>query len=93
LTGALSYTGNTIVNDGTLTIGGTGQLYTPLAKVEVATGATLNATSITCDTLTIGGGPFHAPVVAGGAVPEPSAMALLMLAGLSLAGWAIRRFR
>ena len=92
LTGALSYTGNTIVNDGTLTIAGTGELNTPLAKVEVATGATLNASSITCDTLTIGGGPFHAPVV-GGAVPEPSTMALLVLAGLSLAGWAIRRFR
>jgi fibronectin-binding autotransporter adhesin len=95
LTGALSYTGDTIVNDGTLTIAGTGELNTPLAKVEVATGATLNASSITCDTLTIGGGPFSfasslAPVTP---VPEPSTMALLLLAGLSLAGWAIRRFR
>lgn len=95
LTGDLSYTGDTIVNEGTLSIGGSGVLNTPTAGVYVATGATLNAGSIVADTLSIGDDPHVAasvPVVSG-PVPEPSTMAMLILAGLSLFGWAIRRFR
>jgi autotransporter-associated beta strand protein len=88
LTGGLTYTGDTKVNAGTLTIAGPGILNTPTANVSVATGATLNASSIVCDTLTIGGAPSVAA-----AVPEPSTMAMLVLAAIGLIGWAIRRFR
>jgi autotransporter-associated beta strand protein len=86
LTGALAYTGNTNVNQGTLVVN---NLSTPDATVFVATGATLNATSIVADTLTIGG----APVVIGAAatVPEPSTLALLVLAGLAFVGACLRR--
>ena len=55
LTGTLSYTGNTVIDVGTLTATA---INTPSALVYVATGATLNAPSITADTLTIGGAPM-----------------------------------
>ncbi len=95
LTGGLSYTGDTAVNEGTLIIGGSGVLNTPNAGVYVAADAILTAGSITADTLSIGGVPHVAASAPGvsGAVPEPSTMAMLILAGLSLFGWAIRRFR
>ena len=82
LTASPTYTGNTIVNAGALTVP---VLYTPDATVFVATGASLTATSITANTLTIGG----TPTAAASAVPEPSALVLLALAGLSalLAAW------
>jgi autotransporter-associated beta strand protein len=76
LSGALSYNGDTKVNEGTLTITDTGGLYTPTATVHVADSAILNAPSIVCDTLSIGG-----PATAA-AVPEPSTLILLTIAGL-----------
>jgi autotransporter-associated beta strand protein len=76
------YTGNTIVNGGTLTING--DLNTPAATVSVASGAVLNVSSITADTLIVGGGPF-----AAASVPEPGTLVLLTLAGLGIlfAAW------
>ncbi|MCC6124534.1 MAG: autotransporter-associated beta strand repeat-containing protein [Pirellulales bacterium] len=76
LTAAPTYTGNTTVNDGTLTL--STPLSTPAANVYVATGATLNAPSITANSLTIGG----PPLAAAAAVPEPGTFVLLVLAGL-----------
>jgi fibronectin-binding autotransporter adhesin len=82
LTGALSYTGNTAVNAGTLNVTA---LNTPNATVSVATGANLTATSIVANTLSIGG----APTASVAAVPEPTTLVLLMLAGagILLAAW------
>jgi autotransporter-associated beta strand protein len=82
LTGALSYDGDTTVNDGTLII--TTALNTPNAAVYVATGGTLEVPSLVASSLTIGGPP------AAVAVPEPGTLTLLILAGLT-AIWAIRR--
>jgi autotransporter-associated beta strand protein len=96
LTGELSYTGDTAVNAGTLTIAGTGILNTPSAKVTVFDGGTLNAASIVCNTLTIGGTPppsSAASFTNANSVPEPSTMAMLILAELSLIGWTVRRCR
>ena len=50
---APAYTGNTTVNNGTLNA--PAGINTPAATVYVATPATLNASSIVADTLTIGG--------------------------------------
>jgi autotransporter-associated beta strand protein len=86
LTGSLTYTGNTTVNAGTLNVS---SIDTPAATVYVATGATLTATSIVADTLSIGGTPLEASVAA--AVPEPGTLVLLVLAGLTLAGAYLRR--
>jgi autotransporter-associated beta strand protein len=85
LTADPTYTGDTTVNAGTLTVG---NLNTPSATVYVATGTTLNATSIVADTLTIGGAPLAA---AAQAVPEPSVLALLVLAGVAFVGGFLRR--
>jgi autotransporter-associated beta strand protein len=71
-----TYNGDTTVNAGVLNANG--GISTPSATVYVATGATLNATSIVADTLTIGG----APHLAATAVPEPGTFVLLVLAGL-----------
>jgi fibronectin-binding autotransporter adhesin len=82
LTGALTYSGDTTVNVGTLNA--TTGIDTPNAAVYVATGATLNASSIVADTLTIGG----APHVAANAVPEPGTLVLLVLFGMgALLAW------
>jgi fibronectin-binding autotransporter adhesin len=82
LTGALTYSGDTTVNVGTLNA--TTGIDTPNAAVYVATGATLNASSIVADTLTIGG----APNVAANAVPEPGTLVLLVLFGMgALLAW------
>ncbi len=78
LTGPLTYTGDTTVNAGTLSMT---NLNTPGSAVSVAAGATLSATSITADSLTVGGGPFVA-AGAPNAVPEPGTLALLILAAL-----------
>ncbi len=81
LEGALLYAGDTTVYEGILNATA---IDTPAATVMVAGGATLNAPSIVADTLTIGG----TPVAVNGAVPEPGALVLLILAGLTLAGIA-----
>ncbi|MCC6124288.1 MAG: autotransporter-associated beta strand repeat-containing protein [Pirellulales bacterium] len=72
---APTYTGNTFVNEGTLTFGT--PLSTPTAAVSVAVGATLNAPSIVANSLNIG-----VPMQAAAAVPEPGTLVLLALAGL-----------
>jgi autotransporter-associated beta strand protein len=90
LTVTPTYTGDTTVNQGTLTA--SAGLSTPGAEVFVATGATLNAPSIVADTLTIGG----APRVAAAAVPEPGTFALIAIALTALAGgmcWKRKRTR
>jgi autotransporter-associated beta strand protein len=83
LTALPTYTGNTTVNQGTLSANA--GINTPNATVFVADGATLNASSIVADTLTIGGAPLAA------AVPEPGTLALLTLAALSIAFAAWRK--
>jgi autotransporter-associated beta strand protein len=91
LSGALSYAGDTFVNEGTLTI--TTPLNTPSADVSVATGGTLNAVSIVADSLNIGVAPLTPATgsTVPNAVPEPSTLVLLALAGLALAGAYFRR--
>ena len=74
LTADPGYTGNTTVDAGALTVG---NLNTPRAVVYIATGTTLNATSIVADTLTIGGPPLASSTP----VPEPGGLLLLALAG------------
>ena len=88
LTGALSYTGNTTVSGGVLTVS---NIDTPAATVSVlGAGSTLNATSIVADTLNIsssGGTNGVVPALASqnvNIVPEPCALALLLLGLLSL---------
>jgi autotransporter-associated beta strand protein len=76
-----TYNGNTTVDAGTLTVGN----LTHSANVYVASTGTLNATSIVTGTLTIGGPASSASVTA---VPEPSTIVLLVLAGLgALLAW------
>jgi autotransporter-associated beta strand protein len=82
LTQDIAYTGDTVVNAGTLTA----QNMTTSPNISVLGTATLNATSIVADTLTIGGTPL-----ASAAVPEPGTLALLALAALALAGVCLRR--
>jgi hypothetical protein len=82
LTVAPTYTGNTDVLAGTLTVP---SLNTPAATVSVFDGATLNVGSIVADTLVIGGTPGAASPVA---VPEPGTFVLLALGGLvALLAW------
>ncbi|MBN2579850.1 MAG: autotransporter-associated beta strand repeat-containing protein [Pirellulales bacterium] len=90
LTVSPAYTGDTNVNAGTLTVP---SLNTPSADVTVYDGATLNATSITAATLTIGGTPPPSAASAAAPVPEPSTLVLLALAGLGgfLAAWRRKR--
>jgi autotransporter-associated beta strand protein len=73
-----TYTGDTNVNQGLLNANA--GISTPNSRVYVATGATLNATSIVADTLTIGGPQIGAAV----AVPEPGTLVLLVLAGMGI---------
>jgi fibronectin-binding autotransporter adhesin len=82
-----TYIGDTIVDEGTMNIPA---INTPASMVYVATGATLNAASIVSDSLYIGGAPIM-PAAAAAAVPEPSTLVLLALAGLACAGAYIRR--
>jgi autotransporter-associated beta strand protein len=85
LTGANTYTGDTIVEAGTLNIA---NLSTPNATVYVGEDGTLNCSSIVADTLNIGALPTAGAMVA---VPEPGSLALLALAGLAIAGAYLRR--
>ncbi|MCC6127111.1 MAG: autotransporter-associated beta strand repeat-containing protein [Pirellulales bacterium] len=82
LTGPIGYTGPTVIEAGKLIINN--GLTTNLSTVTGATGtfevlgtSVVNATSIGCDTLQIGG-------VATAAVPEPSTSILIFLAGIGL---------
>jgi autotransporter-associated beta strand protein len=86
LSGALSYTGDTTVAQGTLNL--TTALNTPDATVTVVDGTTLNAVSIVADTLVIGG-TLPAPPLA--AVPEPGTLALLVAAVAGLLAVIRRR--
>jgi autotransporter-associated beta strand protein len=82
-----TYTGDTIVNEGTLKVL---NINTPNSDVSVAADAVLNASSIVADSLTIGGGPFSMAPVDAIPVPEPGMMTLLILAGMA---FTILRFR
>jgi autotransporter-associated beta strand protein len=93
-------TANTLTGDftgaGTLVVGdGVNHPVLNLIKVDmtgtvqVADLATLNATSIKADTLIIGGAPI-VPVAAA-AVPEPSAMLLLAIAGIAIAWFRLKK--
>ena len=91
LTGALTYKGNTAINAGALQIDTLGSVtlstITGVGTLGVGSGTNLTATSINVDTLIIGA---EAPGAAA-AVPEPGALVLLALAGLTLAGAYLRR--
>jgi autotransporter-associated beta strand protein len=82
LTGPIEYTGPTVIDAGALIIdnGLTTDLstVTGAGKLEVLGTSVVNASSISCDSLQIGGLPTAT------AVPEPSAMILLVLAGAGL---------
>jgi len=95
--GELTLTGTSTVKVGTLSIGhGTNNTQTANGTVTVFDGGTLNASSIVCNTLTIGGTPppsSAASFTNANSVPEPSTIAMLILAGLSLIGWTVRRCR
>jgi fibronectin-binding autotransporter adhesin len=80
LTGALSYQGDTTVNQGALTL--TTALNTPNAEVYVASDAILSVPSLVADTLTIGGAPRTANMANAAAVPEPGTLLLLTLASM-----------
>ncbi|MCC6124155.1 MAG: autotransporter-associated beta strand repeat-containing protein [Pirellulales bacterium] len=84
LTGALLYTGDTTVYGGTLNATA---IATPAATVWVGTGGTLNAPSIAAGSLIIGG----TPAAAAAAVPEPGALALLILAAMVTVAAYLRR--
>jgi autotransporter-associated beta strand protein len=92
LAGDVGYAGDTVINDGLLQINSAsaivGKVY-GAGSLAVGDGATLTATSIQVDTLTIGGTGGAALA----AVPEPSVFALLALAAMSLAGiaWSKRK--
>jgi autotransporter-associated beta strand protein len=84
-----TYIGDTVVDAGTLNIPA---INTPSAEVYVATDAVLNTASIVANTLTIGGAPRVAASASSvTAVPEPSTLVLLALAGMALVGAYIRR--
>jgi autotransporter-associated beta strand protein len=96
IAGPMSFAGNTTVSGGTLALG---TLQTPGATVSVfGAGSLLTATSITADTLRIGGtGAASSFSLATGSpsvatVPEPTALTLLLLGLLSL-GAARWRYR
>ncbi|MCC6127416.1 MAG: autotransporter-associated beta strand repeat-containing protein [Pirellulales bacterium] len=79
LTGANSYTGDTVVKAGTLTVN---NLTTSL---NVTVLGILNATSLNCNILTI------KSTSASEAVPEPSTLALLGIGAIGLFAWVWRR--
>jgi hypothetical protein len=85
------------INDGTHTVGD----INGGGDIEVINGGELLANSISVDTLTVGAGSIvtinalpDGPTAGGGglqAVPEPSTLVLLALAGLALVGGCLRR--
>jgi autotransporter-associated beta strand protein len=82
LTGSLTYTGDTTVDGGTLIVGA----LTHSSHVTVL--GTLNATSLVCDTLTIGSPDVAS--FASFAVPEPTSILLLSLAFLTISTLSIK---
>jgi autotransporter-associated beta strand protein len=87
LSGADTYSGDTVVNNGTLNV--SLGINTPNALVYVADGGTLNAPSIVADTLSIGGAAMNSAVAV--AVPEPGTMVLLTLALVALSVWTRKK--
>jgi autotransporter-associated beta strand protein len=90
LTAAPTYTGTTVIENGVLSVdlagsSATFNTITGSGQLHVGSTTTVNATSIAVDSLTIGG---TLPTVA--AVPEPSSIVLITLAGLGIL-WTIRR--
>ena len=89
IAGNLTYTGNTDIQDGIFQIATTTPItlttVTGAGTLAVSNGATLTATSIQVGTLSIGG---SAVAASAAAVPEPSAIVLLLLAGA--AGLAVK---
>jgi autotransporter-associated beta strand protein len=86
--GLLNYAGDTTVNEGTLQVS---SIDTPLSAVYVADNAILSASSITADSLTIGGPKHLSAAVNTTPVPEPGTLLLLALAGLVFVGAYLRR--
>jgi T5SS/PEP-CTERM-associated repeat protein/autotransporter-associated beta strand protein len=89
-----SYEGDTSVNEGTLNVP---SLNNPLADVAVYNGAKLITSSITANSLTIGGTP---PLGEGtssagcvDSVPEPSTLTLFCIAALGLTAKTWRRLK
>jgi autotransporter-associated beta strand protein len=98
LTAAPTYTGTTSIQGGTLQLATSGPVTlttvtgSGTSTLSVCTGTTLTATSIQVGTLSIGGAPIVITAAAA-AVPEPSTIILLVLAGIGVLFQAWRKTR